>query len=611
MPEAKSGHDTKSAEIPAGLGGRRFGGPMHMGVVEKPKNLTGTLRRLFDYFIRETVQLAAAFILVVASSALALAAPYLIGRAVDHIAGRDMPALKVTALLLFAAYALNSAATLLQSLIMAGLSQRAVRMIRRGLFAGMQRLPLLFFDTKSHGDLMSRFSNDIDNISGTISQAIIQIMATVITVTGALAMMLALNPVLTLAALVTVPLVFALTRTVAKRTKKLFRDQQNTLGALNGHAEETITGIRAIRAFNKEEDEIDKFVGLNDELCETATRAQILSGFLMPLMEVITNFGITVLALAGGVLALNGVVTVGVIASFLGYSRQFTRPLNELSNMFNTLQSAVAGAERVFEVMDEKAETPDGEDAVVLTAPVGDVCFKNVYFEYNAGEPVLSDVSFTASAGERVALVGHTGAGKTTLVNLLTRFYETASGEIVLDGRRITDYTRESLRKAFGVVLQDTYLFSGTIKENIMYGKTDASDEEVYAAAAAVGADDFIRKLPNGFETELTESGSNLSQGQRQLLAISRAVLNNAPLLILDEATSNVDTRTERRIQESMKRLMDGRTSFVIAHRLSTIRGADLIMAIENGVIAEKGTHNELIEKDGIYARMYKSQFEG
>ena len=609
MPEEK--RDAKSVEIPASLGVRRFGPQARFQQVEKPRDLKGTLTRLSKYFVKEKLLLVSAFLLVLLSSALALAAPYLIGRAVDQIAVINLPALRTTVIFLLSAYVFNSAATLLQSLMMAGLSQRAVKIIRRDLFARMQKLPLLFFDTRSHGDLMSRFSNDVDNISGTISQAIIQIMATVITVTGAFTMMMILSPILTLAALVTVPLVFFLTKVIAGRTRKLFKEQQNTLGALNGHAEETITGIRVIRAFGKEEDEIESFVGLNDSLCETSTKAQILSGFMMPLMEVINNFGITVLALTGGILAYNGMITVGVIASFLGYSRQFTRPLNELSNMFNTLQSAVAGAERVFEVMDAEAETPDKKGAACLTAPNGEVMFKNVNFEYIKGEPVLSEINFTAGSGSRIALVGQTGAGKTTLVNLLTRFYETLSGEITIDGKNIMDYTRESLRKSFGVVLQDTYLFSGTIKENIMYGKTDATDDEVFAAAAAVGADDFIRKLPNGFETLLTESGSNLSQGQRQLLAISRAVLSNAPLLILDEATSNVDTRTERHIQESMKRLMKGRTSFVIAHRLSTIRNADLIMALENGVIAEKGTHAELIKNNGVYAKMYNSQFEG
>ncbi|MCL2321197.1 MAG: ABC transporter ATP-binding protein/permease [Oscillospiraceae bacterium] len=577
--------------------------------VAKPKNFKKTLLRTVKYFSRQYAKLILIFFLVLIGSILTLSAPYFIGKAVDTIVSLNYSLLIRYCLILLGIYISVSIVTFVQGFTTVGVSQKAVMLLRRDLFSKMQRFPLIFFDTRSHGDLMSRFSNDIDLISDTISQAILQIMTTVIVVTGSFIMMLSLSRILTFTTLLVVPLVFLLTRTVAKKTKPLFTEQQNELGKLNGQVEETISGIKIVKAFNKEEDKIEEFKSLNENLCEFATRAQILSGFIMPLMEVINNLGIAGIALVGGTLAIQGSITVGVIASFLSYSRQFTRPLNEVANMFNTLQSAMAGAERVFEILDEPVEKPNAPDSIEMVSPKGDVKFSHVYFGYEQGSYVLKDICFETKAGYNVALVGPTGAGKTTLANLLTRFYDIEKGEIFIDGENIDLFTKESLRESFGIVLQDTYLFSGSIKENILYGKPDATDEEIIRASTIADADTFIRQLPKGYDTILTESGSNLSQGQRQLLAIARAVLSNPPFLILDEATSDVDTRTEIRIQEGMKKLMEGKTSFIIAHRLSTIRNCQLIMVISGGEIVEKGNHEELLKLDGVYSKMYAAQF--
>ncbi|MCX7571865.1 ABC transporter ATP-binding protein [Tumebacillus sp. DT12] len=591
-----------------------FGGPGRGAPVVKAKNFKATLKRLWQYFGSERKMLAVIFSFLLLDAALMLFAPYLLGRSIDAMTaengGVDWGLLEITVLLLLAAYLADGVLTFLQGWLMAGVSQRIVKRLRAALFAKLQKLPVAFFDTWTHGELMSRLSNDIDNVSTTISQSTTQLMSGLIVLVGTLVMMLVLSPILTVASLITIPLVFWLTRTIAKKTRVLFRNQSVQLGKLNGHIEETITGLTVVKAFNREDKVIEEFDRVNEELSAVGLKAQILSGFLMPILNVINNLGFTVVAVVGGVLAVKGLATVGVIAAFLSYSRQFVRPLNDLANVFNVLQSGVAGAERVFEVLDEEEEPEDRPGAMELKDPKGHVVFENVSFGYRPDVPILTDVDFESVAGTSTALVGPTGAGKTTVVNLLTRFYDVTGGTIYLDGRDIRDYTRDSLRRSFGIVLQDTYLFSGTIKENIKYGRPDATDRDVEEAAAMANADVFINRLPKQYDTQLTENGSNLSQGQRQLLAIARVMLAKPALLILDEATSSIDTRTELHIQAALLEMLKGRTSFIIAHRLNTIRDADRIIVVDQGRIAEQGSHEELIEKQGRYHSMFVNQFQ-
>lgn len=612
------GISNRDLTIPPSIGGfggpRRGGGPRGMAPVVKPKNFKKTMLRLWTYFGKERKMLAIILALVLTDAAVGLAAPYLIGRGVKAMSSGvnavNFGLLGTIATVLLAAYAISGIVNFLQGWMMSGVSQRIVYHLRRTLFDKLHKLPVSYFDTHPHGDLMSRLTNDIDNVSTTISQSTTQLLSDSIAVVGSFVMMLVLSPLLTLASLITVPLVFLLTRTITGKTKLLFRQQQAELGKLNGHIEETISGIHVVKAFNHEEKVTERFDVINSGLCKVGIKALIWSGFMMPMMNVISNIGFTAVAGVGGYLAASGLIDIGVIASFLSYSRQFSRPLNNIANTFNTLQTAVAGAERVFEIMDEAGETPDSPGAAELESTKGDVVFEDVTFGYRPDVPVLKHVSFHSGVGSNTALVGPTGAGKTTIVNLLARFYDVTGGRILIDGKDIREYSRDSLRKCFGVVLQDTYLFSGTIRENILYGKLDATDEEIRRAASMANADAFIHRLPKGYDTELTESGSNLSQGQRQLLAITRAILANPKILILDEATSSVDTRTELHIQEAMLKLMEGRTCFIIAHRLSTIRDADVIMVIDKGEIVEKGSHEELIGSRGRYYDLYTSQFK-
>ena len=594
--------------------GRGFGGNRGMKPVEKAKDFKGTLLRLWSYFGKERKLLIVIFILIITSAGIGLAVPRLIGRSIDAVGTTsevvDFKLLKITALILFSVYIGDAFVQFLQGWLMAGVSQRIVKRLRKALFDKLQKLPTVFFDTKTHGEIMSRLANDIDNVSSTISQASTQLMSSSITITGSFIMMLYLSPILTVASVITVPMVFFITKAITKKTKVLFKEQQASLGRLNGHIEETISGIQVVKAFNHEDKAIEQFTNINSRLTEVGIKAQILSGFLMPLMNVINNVGFALVAGVGGILAVKGMITVGLIATFISYSRQFGRPLNELANIFNTLQSALAGAERVFEILDEKEEVKDIEEAKPLNNTKGHVVFQGVNFGYRKDVDVLKNISFEAPAGSTTALVGPTGAGKTTIVNLLARFYDVTKGKILIDGIDLREYKRDDLRQCFGIVLQDTYLFSGTIRENIKYGKLTATDEEMKKAAAMANADVFIKRLPKGYDTVLLESGSNLSQGQRQLLAIARAILADPSILILDEATSSVDTRTELHIQEAMIKLMKGRTSFIIAHRLSTIRDADSIMVIDGGTIVEKGSHEELISREGHYNKLYTSQFK-
>lgn len=612
MSARKENTVQQSHSIPRPGGGMRGHGGRG-GPVVKPKNFKGTLKRLWHYFGNERKILSIIFLFILIDSVITLSAPYLIGKSIDAmtIGGKvDFNLLEVLVLVLLFAYITDAFLTFLQSWLMAGVSQRIVKRLRSSLFKKLQKLPVSFFDTHTHGELMSRLSNDIDNVSNTISQSTTQLMSGGIVLLGSLIMMLILSPILTFATLITVPLVLLLTKTIAKKTRILFKNQQIQLGKLNGHIEETISGIQVVKAFNHEDKAIEEFEEINTKLKQVGLKAQIWSGFLMPLMNVISNLGFAVVAIVGGLLAVKGLITIGVIASFLTYSRQFGRPLNDLANIFNILQSGVAGAERVFEILDENEEDSDRDAAITLTQPKGHVVFENVSFGYRPDVPILKNVSFEAEIGSSTAFVGPTGAGKTTIVNLLTRFYDVTEGHIYLDGKDIREYTRDSLRKCFGIVLQDTYLFSGTIKENIKYGKPDATDEEVIAAARMANADLFIKKLPNQYETMLSENGGNLSQGQRQLLAIARVMLARPALLILDEATSSIDTRTELHIQDALLKVMNGRTSFIIAHRLNTVREADTIMVIDHGEIVEKGSHDELIGKRGVYYNMFFNQFK-
>ncbi len=609
------------ARLPGAAGARGGGGARWLQGAEKAKDRRGTMARLWACFGVERGRIFVVFGLVVVDCAVLLSVPWLIGRGVDAmapaatVAGGGL-ALGFAVVLgsLLVAYALDAASVVTQGWLMAGASQEIVKSLRKDLFGKLQKLPVAFFDGWSHGDLMSRLSNDVDNISSTIAQSTTQLVSTLLTLAGSLTLMLVLSPLLTLAALVTVPLVFLLTRTVSRRTRVLFKRQQVALGSLNGHIEETISGIDVVKAFGREEAAIGEFDELNEELRAIGTDAQVWSGYIMPLMNVINNLGFAAVAAVGGVLAVKGLVTIGVIASFISYSRQFSRPLNDLANTYNTLQTALAGAERVFEIMDqaeEAADRPDAAGARIGEAGAGirgDVAFENVSFGYKPGEYVLHDVSFEAREGSVTALVGPTGAGKTTIVNLLARFYDANEGTVRIDGRDLRDYARDDLRRVFGIVLQDSYLFSGSIRENVLYGRPAAGEAELSKALEAANAASFIDRLPHGYDTVLTEGGSPLSEGQRQLLALARAILADPSILILDEATSSVDTRTELHIQAAMIRLMEGRTSFIIAHRLSTIRNADNILVLDGGRIVESGSHEELMAREGLYSRMYSSQ---
>ena len=586
-------------------------GPGQPGRIERAKNPRSALQRLIPYFGRFKLRVTIVLISVVIYTLLGLAGPYWMGQAIDRfIATRQAEGLAQVALLMLGAYVLNNLFQWFSAWSMAGVSQEALQDLRADLFAKLQVLPLSFFDQRRVGELMSRLTNDIDAINQAVSQNITTLLASLLSMIGILLAMFSLDARLALASLLVVPIMLWFTRFVAVYTRKGFQRLQKELGALNGVMEEAISGQKVVKAFRRNDAVMASFDQANEAVYQAGVYANSYALLLMPLTSVLGNLLVIVLAGMGGWLALQGLASVGIIATFVNYGQNFVGPLRQLSNLFNTIQAALAGAERVFEIVDTPAEV-DSTVASPLAPLAGHVSFEHVDFSYKPGVPVLKDMTLEARAGEMFALVGPTGAGKTTLINLLTRFYEIDGGTICIDGRDIREMPKRDLRRQLGLVLQDTVLFADTVLENIRYGRLDASDEEVHQAAILAEADPFIRQLPQGYDTLLSERASNLSQGQRQLLAIARAVLADPAILILDEATSSVDTRTEARIQRALLRLMAGRTSFVIAHRLSTIRDANQVLVIDNGAIVERGTHEELLERQGFYHHLYVSQFKG
>ncbi|GFP75275.1 ABC transporter ATP-binding protein [Clostridium fungisolvens] len=592
----------------------RPGGPGHMNRFnkksEKLRDPLGTVKRILSYLSDKKKIMVVVFILCIITTLITITGTRLNGYTVDNFIEKgDMQGLLKICIILAFIYIVGIASTYVQNRIMVNIAQKTSADIRKDLFKTMQNLPLKYFDSHSSGDLMSRLTNDVDNINTTLSQNITQLFSGVINILGMLIAMIVLSPILTLIGLLTTPLMFVMTKLVVGKTQPFFITQQKELGNLNGYIEEMVSGQKAILLFSKEEHVKEEFSKINKRLTKSAIFAQGLSGIMGPVNNFVNNLTYLVVAVSGGYLMLHGAyITVGIVLTFILYMRNFTRPINEILNIFNSIQSALAGAERIFEVLDEKPEI-DLKDAKRIESIEGEVDLKDVHFSYNKEKTILRGINITAKKGETIAIVGPTGSGKTTIINLLNKFYDIDSGEIAIDKMNIEDIRRESLRKTISIVLQDTFLFSDTVRENIRYGRITATDSEVENAAKLANADLFIKQLPEGYDTVLSDNGSNLSQGQRQLLAIARAVLAKSSILILDEATSSIDTRTEVHIQEAMLKLMEGKTTFVIAHRLSTIRNADKIVVVKDGEIIESGHHEELIDNRGFYYNLYNSQF--
>jgi ATP-binding cassette subfamily B multidrug efflux pump len=608
-----------------GRGGPMGGGHMMGGApVEKAKNFKASLKRLLAYLKPRMLPLVIVFAMAALSTVFSIFAPKIMGKATTmlfegivskmrHVPGAaiDFASIGRIVLTLAGLYLASALFGYIQQFIMAGVAQKTVYDMRRDVSEKLSRLPLKFFDGRTHGEIMSRVTNDVDNIASTLQQSLTQIISSVVTIVGIVVMMLTISPLLTLITIGVLPLSLIVTRVIAPRSQKHFKEQWKHLGELNGHVEEMYTGHAIVKAFGHERKAVEKFNGVNAKLYEASWRAQFISGLLFPLMTFINNVGYVAVAVVGGIMVTRRAIQIGDIQAFIQYSRQFTMPIAQTANIANVLQSTVASAERVFELLDEPEELPDDASALVLSSPRGEVRFEDVRFSYKPEEPLIEGMNIDVKQGQTIAIVGPTGAGKTTLVNLLMRFYEIQGGKISVDGVDIREVKRGNLRCNFGMVLQDTWLFNGSIRDNIAYGRTTVTDEEVRQAAVAAHADHFIRTLPDGYNTVLTEEASNISQGQRQLLTIARAILIDPAILILDEATSSVDTRTEVLIQKAMAALMEGRTSFVIAHRLSTIRDAKLILVMDHGKIIETGSHRELLARAGFYAELYNSQFTG
>lgn len=573
---------------------------------ERAKNWKSTLLKIWKLVDEQRFLLIVVLALVFVSSAMALLGPYLIGFIIDeYIVPQSFSGMGMVVLWLILVYIGHSVSLYLQNFWMVGIAQQVIYRLRTRLFSHLQRLPVTFFDKRQHGELMSRMTNDIENVSSTLNTSFIQVFSSILTLTGTAIVMLTLSPLLTLLTLIIIPLMYVSIQWITKRTSRLYKEQQKAIGELNGMIEETISGQKIVKAFSQEPRVMEEFREKSENLRQAGFWAWTYAGFIPKVMNFLNNGSFAVVAGVGGILALNGSVSIGVIVIFTEYSRQFTRPLNDLANQFNTVLSAIAGAERVFAIMDETEE----KDDLVLNVDKklkGEVVFDQVSFKYEGAEEdwTINDVSFTVGIGQTTALVGATGAGKTTIMQLLARFYDANRGEIRLDGLPIASMPRETLRKQIAFVLQDPFLFEATVSENIRYGKLDATDEEVIEAAKGANAHEFIEKLPNGYDTILTGDGSMISQGQKQLLSIARALIADPVILLLDEATSSIDTVTELKIQEALERLMAGRTSFVIAHRLNTIRKADLVLVMEMGKLVESGTQQQLLNAKGMYANM-------
>ncbi len=598
-----------------------MGGGPGMMPGEKPKDLKGSIGKLFVYMGSFKIAVFCVMVFAVISTVFNVAGPKILGRATTALSeglmgkiaqtgGIDFDFIGKILLLTLSLYVISSLFSFLQGYIMSGITQKVCYRMRKEISEKINRMPMKYFESRTYGEVLSRITNDVDTLGMGLNQSITQIITSVATMVGVLIMMLSISSLMTLIALVILPISVTLIGIVMKKSQKFFRSQQEYLGHINGQVEENFSGHLVIKAYNKEEDIIHEFNETNKILYDSAWKSQFLSGMMHPIMMFVGNLGYAGVALCGGLLAIKGVITIGDIQAFIQYVRNFTQPIQQIAQVANQVQSMAAAAERVFEFLNEEEEDQFAENPVSTADLQGAVAFEHVKFGYKEDQIIIHDFSADIKPGQKIAIVGPTGAGKTTMVKLLMRFYDVNDGAIKIDGHNLKDFNRRELRDAFGMVLQDTWLFKGSIMENIRYGRLDATDEEVIAAARAAHAHHFIQTLPGGYDMELNEDASNVSQGQKQLLTIARAILADNRIMILDEATSSVDTRTEIRIQKAMDNLMRGRTSFIIAHRLSTIRDADLILVMKDGDIIEQGKHGELLAKDGFYAKLYNSQFE-